>query len=242
MTMHHRNENSTRRIRVRLLGASAVVAFLAAGCTTSSPETADASDLTIPGVVWENHPPSGAAEETQWAKDYRAQRLAEAAAYAYGDYSDPDLIAIIGYDRAVELAEWNQEHSPPHTFIDADGTYRDDAPVRTRPQWEAVIEVVEHGDGSSATVVTCQSSWFGKNSESTHPCQRVVLTRNADGILSSQVPPGMSDSDFADITPPPFDEFPRGYWVEPIDAPTLPDRIKMPLERAYYVEVGAIDR
>ncbi len=212
------------------------------GCTAGAPEVEQtATNLNLPGVVWDNHPPTGEAENTQWAKEYRAQRIAEAAAYAYGDYSDPDLIAVIGYERAVEIAEWNQEHTPPHVSRDVDGTYRDDAPVRIRPQWEAIVEVVEHGDGTSATVVKCQLLWFGENYESQHDCQRVIMERDSNGVLIYGPAPGTSDRDNADLPLPASDDFPRAYWSEPIEAPTLPDRIKMPLPRSYYVDLGVID-
>lgn len=193
--------------RSALVAASlAVVALTGCGGEADPPEVA--SHLTIPEVVWENFPPSGDAEETQWAKDYREQRLAEAVAFAYGDYSDPALIATIGYDRAVDLAEWNAEHYPPHVWLGPDGTYTEDAPPRLRPQWEVVTDVIEDGDGIWATMVKCQARWYGQEYESYDACQRVRLTHGDTGTLVYGKPPGANNP--SSIEAPEFDDFSAG--------------------------------
>jgi len=221
-------EVQLKRLAASIAPSVVLVGVMAlAGC--SSPE---ASNLPTPAAVWGDGEPTGPEWNSEWATAYKEAVIQLSAARAYGDFSDPDLIAALGYDEAQVKAMTSAEdrfeqNSSEYSFYELDGTFA---------FWGGVVEVDESADGTSATVYACEPSIRG-GTELVPAVDTAVVTRTAGGGLNvdSNAHEGVHPNNCADAT------IWVAKWAEPIDIDNVGrDTVKMPLPREYYVKLGVI--
>lgn len=221
--------------------ALALLAILAlSGCTKAEP--VEASVWAMPDVVWDGGAtPSGGAEDSPWAKEFRTNQLLTAYVWATVDTSYPEFVKQFGYDEAVNLGErFGDGTGNLHYYDSTTGEYQADAPATWDAQRLLVTRVTVDPGGDSAVIeysFVKYSQHFDESVKSTIG----GLTHNddgtisLDGVLLSELPDGF---EFAED--PPIEDIPTARWATPITKPTLGGEVKMPLPRDYYVKLGVI--
>ncbi len=217
------SEPSRRARVISLLAIS--LAFLLAGCSES------ASHLEERSVVWPDGKPSGPLEDSEWGQVYRHAEIEMSLATGNGDFSDPDLIAAVGYDLAHEVAWASRALDPQLESARPDRVLR----YTSYASIGTIIKIEEHPDTNSATVVVCGGWGLGLNGARSG-LYTWTFARTPSGAIEA------------------FDEFtsdwetcssvvPRlGLWAEPFDVADFDHtKVKMPLPREYYVKLGVID-
>lgn len=227
----------------------ALVAFTALGTSgCSKAEPVEASVWDMPQVVWDGgSAPSGGAEDSPWAKEFREVQLIDSYAWATVDTSYPEYVKRFGYDEAVKLGEdFGHGIGNLSDYDSKTGEYVADAPVRSDAQRMLVTKVTEDPDGRSAVIEDCYVIYTTGSFHEEVICSAARLTHNDDGtislegVLSSELPDPAESATPA--TEPTVAEIPTARWATPITAPTLPGEVKMPLPRDYYVKLGVISK
>lgn len=208
------------------LALVALTALGASGCTKPEPVVA-ASVWDMPAVVWDGGAaPSGGAEDSPWAKEFRAAQLMTAYVWATVDTSYSEYVKEFGYEEAVQLGE-SFDHGVGNLkrYDLATGEYLPDAPVRWDAQRVLVTKVTEEPGGDSAVIEYSFVLYVAGSSSSEKVQNAVVRLSHLDhGVL------GMEPVDDTDPSEPPtVDEIPTARWATPITAPTLPGEVKKPL-------------
>jgi hypothetical protein len=227
----------------------ALVALTAAGTSAcSKAEPVEASKWDIPAVVWDGGvAPSGGAEDSPWAKEYREAKFMKSYAGARKDASYAEYVQKFGYEVAVKDAESMAKGYD--SFDDRDpesGDYVLDAPARWAAQRVLITSVTENSDGRSAVIEDCYVIYSVGSFHEEVICSAARLTHKDDGtislegVLSSELPAGADPAKPA--VEPTVDEIPTARWATPITAPTLPGEVKKPLPREYYVKSGVISK
>ncbi|WP_226264641.1 hypothetical protein [Demequina sp. TTPB684] len=207
-------------------------ALLLAGCSPS------ASDLEPPDIVWPGGIPSGPLEDSEWGQAYRNAEIQLSTAQAFGDFSDPDLIAAVGYDYAdtaawassiaeFDIASESQESIDSYTAFASKGV---------------IIDILEQPDGQSAEVLVC-GGWNSTATGVRTLLYAWTLTREANGSITA----GYQIGDVGHYEDDPGGPRCRhevsqpGLWVEPFDPKDIDlKNIKEPLPREYYIDLGVI--
>jgi len=213
--------------------ALAVLAL--AGC---SHESEEASDLTIPEVVWVGGEPTGPEWQSEWAAAYLTARTQRVAARAYGDFSDPDLVAALSYDRAWgEASAARDERFDPSSdqrpFFELDGVYA---------YWGAITRIDEAADGDSAILYTCYAVRDNDGELTPYPTD-YEITRHDDGTYAVDRNDGLenADSTYKAAEACTDAKIWVAKWATPIDIDDVGrDTVKMPLPREYYIDLGVI--
>ncbi|WP_291379898.1 hypothetical protein [Demequina sp.] len=212
--------------------AALLSTLLLAGCSAS------ASDLEPPDIVWPDGMPSGPLEDSQWGQAYRNAEIQLSTAQAFGDFSDPDLIAAVGYDYA-DRAAWASSIAE----FDIDTASQESIDSYTAFASKGVIiDILEQPDGQSAEVLVCG----GWNSSATGVRTLLyvwTLTRKANGSITADYQIGDVDHYEDDPGGPRcrHEVSQPGLWVEPFDPEDIDlTDIKAPLPRDYYVDLGVI--
>lgn len=201
-----------------------VVVVALSGC--SSPE---ATELPTPDVVWEEGAPTGSVWESEWASAYMEAKIHLAAANAYGDYSDPALIAALGYDSVVAEASIAEDtrfepDSSQRSFYERDATFA---------YRSTIVAIKESADGSSAHIQGCATTRQGNDLIGV--AEDWTISKVGDGSYRAERNPQGTAQGCGDAT------LWVGTWAQPIDFENVGrDSVKMPLPREYYVDLGVI--
>ncbi len=206
-------------------GSALLVASLS-GCT----QPAEASNLQTPAIVWENGEPSGPFWDTEWAAAYREATKQTALAHAYGDYSDPDYVAAVGYDNAYAVAKANSTFR----FRDFNNNRRSFGATGTWAFYGTILDIEESPDELTAVVRACnaQNGMVGYSARNLD----WTITKSADGSHTASHLAGHLNDECLEAA------MWIGVWAPPIDIENVGrDKVKMPLPREYYVKLGVID-
>lgn len=222
-SMHASNRRPRSRWSLAL--TTALLAGLVASC--AGPE--EATDLPEPSIVWENGEPTGGLWDTDWRTPFLAASVQLQLADAYGDYSDPDFIAAVGYDFAARIANvsagfrFGSDNNQLFLYGD-DGTWAFYGGVlgfEVEPGDEAVLIHACHGSIRDDEPQFDSVDW--------------TITKLPDGSYLADYSLGSLNDECADVDPW------IGAWAEPIDILDVGrDEVKMPLPREYYVDLGVI--
>lgn len=164
------SERVTRRLAASMVAALSSAALLS-GCTPPAPPPS-------PEVVWSPAPPSGDHEKSDWVAAIRTYMVEWAKGFNNRDYTDPDLLALVGASQLSSMADMLR------SWAEDDEYYFLPGPVPF-----TVLEVEETGD--TAVVRTCQPIEWRIDSD--HPDSRPLgdghimkynLRRDDDGTVS----------------------------------------------------------
>jgi len=205
--------------------ATLLSTLLLAACSPS------ASNLKTPNIIWPDGAPSGPLEDSDWGQAYRHIEIELSTAQAFGDFSDPDLIAAVGYDLAERYANnWSAFGFDPET------TDRNQIEAITTYASKSIIaDIEEQTDGRSAEVSVC-GGWFTTIDGADHLIYEWEFARSDDGhITVTDVWLNTDRETCSVLVPQP------GLWAEPFDSADIdPPSVKKPLPRDYYIDLGVI--
>ena len=211
--------------RLLVAGCASLLLASLGGCT----QRVEASNLKTPDILWADGEPSGQFWDTEWAAAYREATTQRALADAYGDYSDPDLIAAVGYDSALAGAESNADRR----FGSVANQHRQYDPQAIYAYFGTILSLTESADGKSAVVGACAPRYEG--SEIVPMAIDWLITKNTDGSFYASLQFGSTGNECHDA------HVWIGAWAEAIDIENVGrDEVKMPLPRDYYVKLGVI--
>jgi len=211
------------------LALGALAALALAGCAKS----AEASSLPTPAVVWEKGEPTGPEWGSEWATAYKEAVIQLSAARAYADFSDPDLVAALGYDEAQVAAtdaarDRFDSKSEGYAFEKLRGTYA---------FWGGIVKVDESADGSSATVYGCEAAIRSHVGLVPTP-DTAVVTRTSDGGFAVEWASDLNHPNTCNAA-----TIWVATWAAPIDLTDVGrSSVKKPLPRDYYVKLGVISK
>lgn len=161
-------------MRLRLLSSTGVLCaalVLIAGCSSGR----EPSSLETPDVVWPSGAPSGAFEDTDAVKAFRAQEIAGAVAWNAMDFSDPSLVEAIGIERAASMAESREEWHSTFAATGEEKYAREE--VMLGPEPTGILGVEDKSDGTVRLIGCVESRLV----ESGRQVQAWILTPRESG-------------------------------------------------------------
>jgi hypothetical protein len=219
---------SVSRRRSRLAEVAALGAVALSLLLSSCSQTA--SDLDRPETVWPEGKPSSTLEDSEWGQVYRRAEFELSLARAHGDFSDPDLIAAIGYDLADRVARGSRNYEPDLSS----GNQKVIESYTTYAHTSTLVTIEEGPGADSATGVAC-GGWDGVPEDAQSLTYTWTFTRSPSDFLTASYRVGSDIKVCGDI------ELQPGLWKEPFDPANIdPDSVKMPLPREYYIDLGVI--
>lgn len=220
----------TTRMRHRHAAAVLVVAgvVVLSGCTAQ-----EASDLPESKAVWPNGVPSGELSTSDEVIAVREAQEQLNNAIAFADFSDPALIAAVGYDEAQAWADWLHDER----FADHPG------PAQLSVMEKASIQVsffepldAVPAENGGVLVHGCGKGSYALSFDVTYETW-LVTTRGAGEFSARMLDANSSDTHGCeDVT---IRAAMRDVPIALNDVGR--DSVKMPLPREYYVELGVID-
>lgn len=175
---------------------------------------------------------------------YLDSLVAQSWAEANNDYSAPEVVSALGYDRASQEAA----HRLDSIEHDAPFTPRGRAELVQNAVAMALISVDEKSDGSIVASVCTAIPEYERRDITKNALVELTLRQNANGRVDV-TPSHVREDQWRDAHPDgeltyPCDTAIRTFalWPAPIDTFKAHERATvLPRERAHYVELGVID-
>jgi hypothetical protein len=189
-----------------------------------------ASDLGSPPVAWPNGEPSGPLEDNIWGQRYREAERQLSLADANNDFSDPRLLAAVGWDYAEFASRVDnaltRDQATKDYFVNQETLWA---------QKTIIMSITESDDGTFADVWVC-GDWSNFLSSTRDMPYLWRLTATGSGIVAEELRRGDEAPRCGDIDPQPAEWSPRLEFTDSAFAEPKP-----PAPKWYYEWTGVID-